>query len=123
MVSRKEVLRKHLTGTSSLQYDIAQMNIADMYRNAHQGVSERDDVEAMRWYKRAAIENGNNEAMHKVGDMYYFGGQGIDQNYKEALSWCKKAGNNEYALAQHDVEHMYKNGYGTTQDFKKSIKW
>ena len=52
------------------------------------GVPE-NDVEAVKWYRKAA-EQGHKVAQHDLGYMYYKG-EGVPQNYAKALTWVSLA--------------------------------
>ncbi len=53
------------------------------------GYTEADKNEYAYWAEKAA-ENGNTEAMEKIGRMYYYG-KVLKQDYKSALYWLEKA--------------------------------
>jgi TPR repeat protein len=61
-------------------------------------------------YKKAA-EQGVSRAQNKLGLMYY-NGEGVQQNYKEALNWYRKAAEQGFAEAQNNLGLMYHNGEG-----------
>ena len=62
------------------------------------------------------------EDLNTIGDMYYFG-DGVEQDYEEAVEWYKAAAGQDYDLAQYNLGHMYRNGYGVAQDYTKAIQW
>ena len=43
----------------------------------------------MKWYQKAAAQ-GNASAQNRIGDLYY-NGNGVKQDYEEALKWYRKA--------------------------------
>ena len=55
----------------------------------------------------------------RLGDSYY-NGQGVPQDYKEAVKWYMKAGtgNSYYRLGL-----CYEHGNGVTKDEKEAVKW
>lgn len=66
-------------------YASAQFAIGEMYA-CGKGVSE-DDVEAEKWYRKAA-EQGNPMAQFSLGMMY---DDGVPENNAEAAKWYRKA--------------------------------
>lgn len=58
-----------------------------------------------------------------LGIKYYSIGQGIPQDYKEAMKWFRKAAEQGYADAQAVLGLMYVIGQGVPQDYKEAIKW
>jgi hypothetical protein len=57
-----------------------------------------------------------------VGIMY-FNGQGVPQDYAEAVKWYRKAADQGYAEAQTNLGFMYANGHGVPQDYAEAAKW
>ena len=71
---------------------------------------------------RLAAEQGDAGAMRNLGVMYDVG-QGVAQDFKEAVKWYRLAAEQGYAGAQSDLGGMYANGQGVAQDFKEAVKW
>ena len=71
--------------------------------------------------KRKA-EKGDVEAQYDLGVMYAEG-QGVAQNYAEAMKWVKKAAKKGNAEAQYKLGWMYAAGKGTSRNAKKAVKW
>jgi TPR repeat protein len=69
-----------------------------------------------------SANNGNIDAMYKLGEMYSTG-QGIMQDYKQALYWYKQAGNNGNIDAMYKLGEMYSTGQGIMQDYKQALYW
>ena len=67
-------------------------------------------------------EQGNVSAQYNLGLMYGMG-QGVAQDYKEAVKWYTKAAEQGYAKAQYNLGLMYNNGKGVVQDYKEAVKW
>ena len=53
----------------------------------------------------------------------YQNGQGVPQDYKEAVKWYLKAAEQGNAIAQNHLGVMYDQGKGVTQDYKEAAKW
>ncbi|MEI6846934.1 MAG: tetratricopeptide repeat protein [Chlorobiaceae bacterium] len=69
-----------------------------------------------------SAEKGNADAQVKLGAMYFLG-EGVRQDYAEALKWCRLSANQGNADAQLKVGWMYSNGYGVKQDYAEAVKW
>ncbi len=75
----------------------------------------------MKWYRKAA-EQGNAIAQFNLGVMY-FHGQGVPQNYQEAMKWYRKAAEQGQTDAQNNLGRMYYNGQGVPQSYQEAMKW
>ena len=53
----------------------------------------------------------------------YFNGDGVPQDYKEALKWWRLAAEQGQARSQYNLGVMLKDGRGVPQDYKEAIKW
>jgi TPR repeat protein len=53
----------------------------------------------------------------------YRDGQGVEQDFEEAVKWCQKAADQGYAPAQYNLGVMYRQSEGVEQDFKEAVKW
>jgi len=71
---------------------------------------------------RARAEQGDAEAQAKLGSMYSHG-QGVPQNYAEALRWYRKAADQGYANGQGGLASMYSHGQGVPQDYAEALRW
>ena len=64
---------------------------------------------------------GNLEAQTNLGD-YYYNGEGLVKNYKEAVKWYTLAANENYAPALKKLGNCYYNGDGVTQNYEEALK-
>ena len=77
---------------------------------------------------RVRAEAGDAEAQSYLGELYYFG-EGVPQDYFEAVKWWRKAveaGNSEaqYNLAaQYNLGCAYNAGEGVPQNSTEAVKW
>src|SRR5258705_383003 len=71
---------------------------------------------------RAQAEKGDAAAQYNLGVMYEKG-QGIPQDYAEALKWYRKAADQGLVEAQYQVGLVYANGQGIPQDYAEALKW
>ena len=62
------------------------------------------------------------EAQTLIG-VDYLNGNGVTQDYAQALDWFQKAASEDYAPAQNKIGCMYKNGYCVNQDQRKAFEW
>ena len=53
----------------------------------------------------------------------YDNGEGVPQDYKEAVKWYRLAAEQGHAKAQYNLGLMYDNGEGVPQDYKEAVKW
>lgn len=66
-------------------------------------------------------EQGNAAAQHDLGQMYV-NGNGVPQDYAEAVKWFRLAAE-QYAPAQASLGWLYKLGLGVPQDFVTAHMW
>ena len=67
-------------------------------------------------------EQGYASAQYNLGIMYD-NGQGVPQNYSQAIYWYKKAAAQGVATAQYNLGHMYDNGQGVPQNYTQAVTW
>ena len=65
---------------------------------------------------------GHANAQCSLGFMYFMG-QGVTQDYKQAVEWYRKAAEQGHANAQCSLGFMYFMGQGVTQDYKQAAEW
>ena len=75
----------------------------------------------MKWYRLAAVQ-GVARAQCNLGVMYAEG-QGVTQDYAEAVKWFRLSAAQGYASAQFNLGNMYNNGKGVTQDYIRAHMW
>ena len=62
-------------------------------------------------------------AVASVPATMYASGQGVPQNYAEAMKWFRKAADQGNARAQHGIGVMYANGQGVPQNDAEAMRW
>ena len=72
--------------------------------------------------EKKLAEQGDVEAQFNLG-LSYDEGQGVTQNYKEAVKWYRRAANQGDASAQFNLALMYYEGKGVAQSYKETAKW
>jgi TPR repeat protein len=70
----------------------------------------------------AHAQQGNGYAQAIIGAMYRLG-QGVTQDYKQAVKWNRKAAEQGVAISQYNLAKGYRNGEGVTQDDEQAVKW
>ena len=71
---------------------------------------------------RQAAERGNAPAQFRLA-LCYEEGQGLSQDYGQAVYWWRKAAEQGYARAQHNLAVCYAEGQGVSQDYGQAIYW
>ncbi|EPI6427090.1 tetratricopeptide repeat protein [Neisseria gonorrhoeae] len=69
-----------------------------------------------------AAEQGNAAAQFNLGVMYE-NGQGVRQDYVQAVQWYRKASEQGDAQAQYNLGLMYYDGRGVRQDLALAQQW
>ncbi|CBN86709.1 TPA: tetratricopeptide repeat protein [Neisseria lactamica] len=80
-----------------------------------------DDVSDFRENLQAAAQ-GNAAAQFNLGVMYE-NGQGVRQDYVQAVQWYRKASEQGDAQAQFNLGGMYAEGRGVRQDLALAQEW
>jgi TPR repeat protein len=73
----------------------------------------------VKWYRLAA-KQGYASAQSNLGLMYD-DGQGVPQDYQEAVKWYRRAAAQGYA--QFNLGVSYELGHGVPQDFIRALMW
>ena len=82
---------------------------------------EKDVVEAVKWFRKAADQN-NAEAQWELGVCYYYG-NGVEKDEVEAVKWFRKAAEQGLAFSQNDLGNRYLIGQGVAKDEAEAVKW
>ena len=83
---------------------------------------QRGDIATALRLLQPLAEQGNAYAQFSLGVMYA-NGQGVTQDYKEAVEWYRRSAEQGFAIAQSNLGVMYANGRGVSQDYKEAVKW
>jgi TPR repeat protein len=70
--------------------------------------------------KRA--EAGDAKAQCDLG-VFYYKGDGVTQDYKEAVKWLTKSAEQGNLIASYILGHCYYFGKGVAKDEKEAKKW
>jgi len=71
---------------------------------------------------RAKAVAGEAEAQFALGYACHFG-QGVPQDFAEAVTWYRKAADQGHALAQSHLAYCYDEGQGVVQNVAEALKW
>ena len=71
---------------------------------------------------RKAADQGDAAAQYNLGVMYD-NGQGVPQDYAEAVRWYRKAADQGDASAQYNLGRLYADGQGVRKDYVQALKW
>ncbi len=81
----------------------------------------RDFATARREWLPLA-KQGDSQAQYALGSLYRKG-EGVPQDYIEALKWLRLSAEQGNPLGQDSLGLMYNKGYGVSQDYRKAAKW
>jgi len=87
-----------------------------------QAADQKGDYATELQILRPLAEQGNALAELGLGVMYA-NGQGVPQDFAQAVVWCLKAAEQGDADAQTIVGVMYVNGHGVPQDYAQALIW
>jgi TPR repeat protein len=86
---------------------------------AHQSTSGQAEAPASI---RAAAEAGEAKAQVTLG-MMYAKGDGVQQDYVEAVKWFRRAAGRGYSIAEAKLGWLYIKGLGVAEDHVEAYKW
>lgn len=71
---------------------------------------------------RIAAANGDPSAEFEVGARFAEG-KGVQQDFKQAVTWYRRAATRGFALAQYRLATLYERGLGVTKDMGRAKVW
>ena len=80
-----------------------------------------DDLEAAKWYRKAAEKN-NPEATLSIGVCYHLG-KGVEKNLQEAVKWYRKAADLGNGAAMWNLGCCYEKGEGVEKNIDQAVYW
>ena len=83
---------------------------------------EQKDFKSALAIIRPLAEQGDGIAQGMLAVLYK-NGDGIKQDYFEAIKWYKKSAEQGVRIAQYDLAGMYINGLGVKQNYQEGFKW
>jgi TPR repeat protein len=98
----------------------AQNEVGVLYQ---QGLGvERNQAEAVKWFRRAADQGGSVVAQNNLADIYVLG-LGVPQDFKEAIKWYRIAAGQGSSYAENVVGVAYEHGFQVAQDDAEAFRW
>jgi uncharacterized protein len=91
------------------------------WEEAKSAFEKGDSVTAFKEFKTLA-EQGDPRAQFNLGTMYD-NGEGVPQNYAEAVKWYGKAAEQGRPNAQNNLALMYLEGQGVARNYDEAVKW
>jgi TPR repeat protein len=97
---------------------------ADGFQQRLNTYLEKDKIEQRRVNKlvTSLAEQGDAKSQFKMGMIYKLG-QGVQQDYEEAVRWYRLSAEQGNASAQFYLGAMYDDGQGVPRDYKEAVKW
>ena len=94
---------------------------AGVWEDGYADYQRKDYAAAVaKW--RGVAQSGNREAQSLVGIMY-FQGQGVPQDYPQAIKWLHMAAAQGEPKAMFKLGSMYAYGQGFTRDHQRAVMW
>ena len=100
-------------------YFLAGSAVAGDFEDGIQFYGSKNYGKAVQSFKKAADQE-NAMAQYNLGLMYAKG-EGLMQDYPQALFWLRKAAERGVALAYFNLGVMYDNGLGAAQDYPQAV--
>lgn len=75
----------------------------------------------LKWWSQAAAQ-GYAPSQLELGNLYYRG-DGVDQDFTEAMKWYSKAAKQNNPLAQSNLGSCYFYGRGVKEDLREAARW
>jgi len=69
-----------------------------------------------------AAEKGEADAQKHLGSLY-LAGEGVEQNYQQALHWFQQASAQGHAVATYNIGVLHDKGLGLEKDYVEANKW
>lgn len=108
-----------ITGERLWLEQAAKTSPEGMVKMAESFVAENDFKNALLWYKKAS-DVGDFEATSIVGDIYYIGENGVEQDYERAYEYYEQAAACGYNMAAIKLALMIYHGRGCSKDRQKA---
>jgi len=83
---------------------------------------ERMPAEAVRVWKEAATQ-GDDQAKFKLAEMFFFGEEPLEQNFKMAELMFRQLADRGHVKAMENLADIYREGLGVDKDEDKADEW
>lgn len=85
--------------------------------------SSKPDVTLPKFESQLGLaEQGDADAQYQIGGRYAEG-NGVDEDFTEALKWYQKAADANHAEAQYELGTAYAYGMKVQHDYEKALEW
>lgn len=105
---------------------IAQECVEGYWGSAYIAYFSKKDYDTAFEYFNKALEGKEQifvaDAMNGIGYLYHYG-QGVEQDYEQAIEWHKKAAELGNATAMNEIGYIYSNGEGVEVDYTQALEW
>lgn len=97
----------------------AMCRLGGMYKHGH-GVEQNTD-QAIQWYKKAIVTDGNREALLDLG-LCYLKGEGAQKDMDKGFFLMQRSANQGNMQAQYNMGVIYRMN-GSEEDMEKALYW
>ena len=118
----KTLLTTALLGASIFPFQSTAWAIEQSQLIQVEQLYKQKDFKAMLAILQPLAEQGDAIAQSLLGSVYEEG-QGVKQDYFEAVKWFRQAAEQGLARAQYNLGLMYDKGQGVKQDDVEAVKW
>ena len=87
------------------------------------GLVSKDTISAQTLAETQQRANQGDARAQTTLGFIYERGDGVPENFTQAVVWYRIAANQDYAPAQSNLGVMYSNGTGVQQDFAQAVAW
>ena len=119
--SNDSLVRAVMIDDCNNDYKLAKERQKEMMVTSMHAYAEGNYVIAYNEFKILA-DVGYRNAQFSLA-MLYYNGEGVIQDYKEAMKWFRLSAEQGHTKAQHNLGWMYYIGDGVIQDYKEAMKW
>jgi TPR repeat protein len=95
--------------------------VAGPFEDGSAAYARGDYVSAFQLFHSLATQ-GNANGQYSLGFMY-FNGQGVLQNFSEAMKWYRLAADQGHPIARLNLGVMHYKGQGVPQNVSEAVKW
>lgn len=118
-ISIAQYMAKSCLNSNYDNCDVPTEKLASLRKN--EKVVKKSTETSLELYKKAA-EKGDAEAQFKIGVMYD-NGDGVPQDFKQAMVWYKKAAVQGNVNAQYNIGVLYNLGQGVSKNYIETMSW
>lgn len=121
LLKRNDAESQRLLRMAADHQYVAAEEALGIYAEQGIGMARPAPVEAMEWFRKAALQGSLNAETDIA--LMYADGVGVAKDPAQALAWFRLAAEGGEAAAEYNLALVYARGEGTPQDYKESIRW